>query len=117
MNYVKLNTELSEAVAGFDAAFIEKHKDMLDFGDCGMALVMVFFGRKRKIKNEFMNAGLTSENRDMTVYGKKGYVIEVPRGRVPTQYRGYYEDRARLVQKVLESYIDDVEFHTHSWAD
>lgn len=119
LDLANLDSKICNAVLAHDDAFREKHADCLDFGHCGSAIVLLSFGRKRKIKEEFINAGIISENRTWDSYGRKEYVVELPRQTVPTQYMGYYEGRAEAAVKVLREELEGtgIEVNIHRWVD
>ena len=119
MNYVEISRKVSEAVYAHDEAFYQKHKDCLDFGHCGSAVVLLSFGRKRKIKNDFIEADLISENRTWSSYGHKEYVFSLPSSIIPTQYMEFYVNRAKAAVDVLREELDGsgVEVNLHSWVD
>lgn len=117
MNLTMFKNEMNAAANIFDDQFKAEHNDCLDFGACGHAVVLVSFGRKRKIKQEFEDAGLLGMT--WTSGGKKEYVVEIPRGTVPTQNYGYYAGRAEMIAKLLRGYVEPegVGVRAHSWID
>lgn len=118
-NIYEIQNAVVKAVAAKDAEFVEKHKDQLDFGHCGYAVVLLSFGRKRKLKEDFIKAGLISENRTWGSYGRKEYVYELPAHSVPTQYMGFFEDRAAAAVEVLRTALEGtgVDVNIHRWVD
>jgi hypothetical protein len=113
-----VEAKMSNAVLDHDEAFREKYKDELDFGECGSAVVLLSFGRKRKIKEAFLN----SEILDGTVwdsYGRKEYVVKLPKATVPTQYMGFFEGRAKAALDVLREELEGtgIEVNIHRWVD
>jgi len=119
MEFSEIKIAILEAVQNVENSFIKKHSEMLDFGDCGRAFPMVSFGRKRKIKNEMIKAGLINENNTFDSYGSKGYIIKMPSSLVATQYRGFFEDRAKAASDTIEKMMNnqDLEFYVYSYGD
>jgi hypothetical protein len=115
-----INTKVSKAVLAFDDKFREDHADMLDFGTCGFAVVLLSFGRKRKIKNECLEAGFISEDSTWEdSYGHKSFSVELPKQTVPTQNMGYYEGRASAAVQVLCAELEGtgIQINIHRWVD
>lgn len=119
MNFLNLHKNVVEAVAAHDKAFYEKHKEQLDFGCCGSAVVLLSFGRKRKIKEDFIKYGMISENNTWSSYGRKEYVFNIPRSTMPTQFMGFYEGRAEAAVKVLREELEGtgIDVNIHRWVD
>lgn len=118
LDLANLDAKICNAVLAHDDAFREKHADCLDFGHCGSAVVLLSFGRKRKLKEQFIEAGIISENRTWCRTPKQ-YVVELPRQTVPTQYMGFYEGRAEAAKNVLREELEDlgIEVNIHRWVD
>ncbi|MDX1532649.1 MAG: hypothetical protein R3230_00425 [Nitrosopumilaceae archaeon] len=119
VNFAELHKKVSIAVCKHDADFLENHEECIDFGHCGYAVVLLSFGRKRKIKNQFIEHNLINENRTWEMYGRKEYVIELPPHAVPTQYMGFFEGRAEAAAKILREELDGtgIEVNIHRWVD
>lgn len=122
MNLVTLSERINRAVVQYNESFLAKHAEP-DFGECGNAVVLIGFGRKRKLKNAFEEALLVGSS--WQYCGKKMFIFEydgnagIP---VPTQYAGYYRERAYIVANVLEEWLDvmgyvGVDVTVHSWID
>lgn len=109
-------------VAEYNKVFMENHAEP-DFGECGSAVVLVGFGRKRKIKKQFEEAGLLGSSWEYC--GKKMFVLEYDGNAgvsVPTQYAGYYRSRAGNVASTLKNFlevegVEGVDVYVHSWVD
>lgn len=108
----QIESELEE----YDQKFREDHKDMLDFGMCGSAVVLIPFGRKRKLKQIFEDHNIIS-NLDWIYYGRKCSVFNIPIQGVGTQYVGYYEDRAKIVCEIIKQHFPELDAFVHSWVD
>lgn len=117
MNFEAMKADLNAALSQYDEQFKKDHEGCLDFGSCGFATVLIFFGRKTKLKKEFDEAGLLGMEWSST--GKKSFSVQIPSGNVPTQYEGYYRNRARVAKEVIEGYLEGtgVEVGVHSWID
>ena len=122
MNISELKNRVANAVADYNKEFMATH-DEPDFGECGSAVVLISFGRKRKIKEAFLDEVLLGI--DWSSASKKTFVFEydgnagVP---VPTQYAGYYRQRAYLVSRILKEWLaengqEGIDVHVHSWID
>lgn len=110
------------AVAKFDQDYVNERNaknEPIDFGTCGMAIVLLEFGRKRKLKTAAIEAGLISEKRIWDVGSRKAYVALVNRGKVPTQNIDYYVKSARVAVDVLREELEPlgVDVSIHSWVD
>lgn len=112
----QMNQQINSELKLYDQKFRVEHKDMLDFGTCGSAVVLISFGRKRKIKEQFQEFGVTSEH-TWPYYGKQCSVVKLPRQGVGTQYIGYYEDRAKIVRDTIKQYFPELDVFVHSWVD
>lgn len=110
--------KMSNAALAYDDAFREKHADCLDFGHCGSAIILLSFGRKRKLIEQFKAAYLISEKRTWCGTPKQ-YVVELPTATVRTQYMGFYEGRAEAAAKVLREELEGtgIEVNIHRWVD
>ncbi len=100
--------------------FAELHPD--DCGSCGGSVVLIAFGRKRKIKQLFMDAGLISVDGDWHVYGKKHYIIRVD----GWQKANYNQQNASYKEMALREYITTIDtllsehkldLFLHTWSD
>lgn len=118
LDLTTIATKMYNAVTAYDDKFREEHAGNLDFGHCGSAIVLLGFGRKRKIKEEFINAFLISEKRTWMSRGPKEYVMKLPTPTVPTQYMGYYEGRAEAAVKVLREELEGtgIDVNIHRWV-
>ena len=119
IQFAVIGSKVSNAVLEYEQDFARRNAGHLDFGTCGFAVVLLGFGRKRKIKQEFLEAGFISENRTWESRGQKEYVVELPRQTVNTQYMGFYEARAEAAVKVLREELEGtgVEVNIHRWVD
>lgn len=116
MNFEAMKEDLYQAMKEYDAQFRRDHADCLDFGTCGFATVRIEFGRKRKIKEAFKEAGILGMEWSDS---PKSYTIEIPRSTVPTQAIEYYENRAKAAADVINKHLEGegVEAYTYSWVD
>lgn len=59
MNIQDAIANAKAAGTAYDQEFVAKYAETgLDFGTCGMAVILIGFGRKRKLKQEAKDAGL-----------------------------------------------------------
>ena len=123
-NLQSLKGQINQCVASYNKSFMRQYKDNPDFGCCGSAVVLIGFGRKKKLKQLFDEAGMLGS--EWEYCGKKMYVLEYNRNggvAVPTQYIGYYAHRAELVVDVLKNWFissaldNPPEVYAHSWVD
>lgn len=106
----------NNAAAKFDENWIAKNgRD--DFGTCGSAVVLIGFGRLRKLKDEALASGVIKENNTWERHGKKYYVAEYPRVGVPTQNIDYFEGKAEAVRDALRESLPGADIFVHSWMD
>ena len=85
-----------------------------DFGTCGSAVVLVAFGRKRKLKELFEAEHILGMSWDSG--SKKSYTISYDFERF-TQNCDYYNHVARAVQDRLQQLYPELEIKIHSWID
>lgn len=122
MNFSELKNSVANAVANYNKEFMANH-DEPDFGMCGRAIVLLSFGRKRKIKNAFEDEVLLGM--DWSSASKKSFVFEYDGNAgvvVPTQNIDYFEYRAKLVANIIrewlaENEVEGVDVSVHTWID
>jgi hypothetical protein len=119
IQFAVIEAKVCNAVLAYEEDFAFRNAGRLDFGTCGYAIVLLGFGRKRKIKQEFLDAGFIKENNTWDSYGKKEYVFQLQKPTVGTQYIGFYEDRVRAAVNVLREELDGtgVDVNMHTWVD
>jgi len=119
IQFAVIEAKVCNAVLAYEEDFAFRNAGRLDFGTCGSAIVLLGFGRKRKIKQEFLDAGFIKENNTWDSYGKKEYVFQLQQPTVGTQYIGFYEDRVRAAVNVLREELEGtgVEINKHTWVD
>lgn len=112
----QIQKQIESELEAYDTKFREKHKDMLDFGMCGSAVVLIAFGRKRKVKQQFEDHNMISGH-VWPFYGKRCSSVNIPFPTVGTQYVGYYEDRAKIVCEIIKQHFPELDVFVHSWVD
>lgn len=114
MNYVEI---ANKAVIESDAKWIAKNGEG-DFGTCGSAVVLIYTGRKKKVKDELIQSGIIDPNNTWDHYGNKHFVANFEKSFVGGQNIDYYESQARAVVSALSSIIPEgVDVDYHSWVD
>lgn len=90
-----------------------------DFGSCGGCMIIIQFGRKRKMKEMFFESGIISESDETSMYGKKGYSFKHFTWQVP----GYNQQNANYKESALRAYVKafraftGIELILHTWCD
>ena len=100
--------------------FSELHPN--DFGSCGGAVVLIAFGRKRKIKQLFIDAKIIKEDDDWDIYGRKHFCIKIDSNDYMVkgynqQNASYKEHALREYKTTLENLIDGLDLFVHTWSD
>lgn len=94
-----------------------------DFGSCGGAVVLIAFGRKRKIKQLFLDAELIKEDDDWDIYGRKHFCInlhfssQIAVKNYSQQNASYKEMALREYKTTLENLIEGLDLFVHTWCD
>ena len=113
--------------AGIEAAkknaqlFSELHPK--DSGSCGGAVVLIAFGRKRKIKQLFIDAEIIKDSDDWDIYGRKHFVIQLDfYGQIAVknynqQNVSYKEMALREYKTTLENLVEGLDIFVHTWSD
>ena len=124
---MKIQTLKTAHQAGIEAAKknaqVYAECNPLDHGSCGGAVVLIAFGRKRKIKQLFLDAGIIKDSDDWNIYGCKHYVIDLDfYGQIAVknynqQNASYKEMALREYKTTLENLIEGLDLFVHTWSD
>lgn len=107
---------LREAILNANEKFIEKYGRQ-DSGTCGFAHVAIYFGRKRKLKNQLIDAGIISSyplsdwaGTYYSVHANSFLSKEDMATLCPTQNIDFYEDiHEALAEALIEQLPKDYE--------
>lgn len=122
MKALNIESIIAAHAASVDAAqeaakeFSIKYPD--DFGSCGGAWIHVAFGRKTKIKNMCIAAGIIGDTAD-EMYGKRIYIFKYFDWSVKgymQQNAGYKECAYRAYARKFEE-LTGIEMQIHTWCD
>lgn len=122
-DFIKLyfSTTVRDAVVAYNNDYNAKYYDenlgRLSADTCGNAVTLIKFGRKRKLKALFQEAGVLGFD-----WSDKGISVDTnDLPRIPTQNLSYYEGRARVVRNAIlglfVAFDIDLEVFNHSWVD
>jgi len=119
LNFAEIAQNVNAAVLAYEADFAYRNVGCLDFGHCGSAVILMSFGRKRKLKQSFIDAGFINEKNTWGSNGKQQYVYRLNTPTVGTQFMGFYVQRVEAAVAVLQEELGDtgVEIDIHSWVD
>lgn len=117
MNIENLRERMDNAAKKFNEEWTASGRE--DRGCCGMAVLLLSFGRKRKIKEQFMEEGIINENSTWDYCGIKCYVVRCGVERLPMQVINYPEGRERAIRDEIEEDMKElgIEVFVNSWID
>jgi len=121
-NALILNTNDIALECAKNAALSFSKRNPVDFGSCGGAVVVINFGRKTKLKKQFIECGLIRESSTYDRYGKKGFSVAIPNWQVPNynqQNASYKESAFYAYKNRMEELLNEVgvEIYVDTWCD
>ena len=103
------NSEVLLAVTQFNNEYLVEHPT--DWDCCGFANPKIVFGRKRKIKNELIEAGIVKDSDSYSHWAGKYHVVRLSRDIAPHvghQSMTYAEKRARVIMNVMKLHFPEI---------